>query len=92
MIPKRIAGATHNLGRPPGWDEARDGNCGHLWVRVETENGRVARCVSAWEPTPEELAILNAGGSVLLSIVGWQPPVWVSAEHSPTEAKKENGK
>ena len=30
---------------------------------------------SAWEPTPDELALLNAGGTVVLRIIGWQPPV-----------------
>jgi hypothetical protein len=32
-------------------------------------------CISRWEPTPDELAALNAGGSVELWVMGRQPPV-----------------
>lgn len=77
MIPRRIAGATHNLGAPAGWDPARDGHCGVLPVRAVD-----GTCLSAWEPTPDELAILNAGGSVILQVVGSQPPVMLWAEPS----------
>lgn len=69
MIPNRIEGATHRLGKPQGWDD-EEGTCVHLWIRQE---GGV--CVSSWEPTPAELKLLNAGGSIRLSIVGSQPPV-----------------
>lgn len=31
--------------------------------------------VSRWEPTPDELETLNAGGSVELQVIGYQPPV-----------------
>lgn len=35
---------------------------------------------SAWEPTPAELAALNAGGKVYLRVVGTEhPPVMVYA-------------
>jgi len=79
MISKRIEGATNYLGAPPGWDPERDGHCSHLAIRRE---GNV--CYSAWEPTPEELAKLNAGGSVILGVVGGQPPVSLSVA-APTE-------
>ncbi len=75
MIPKRISGATHRLGKPNDWDAEENGDCVHLLVRIE--DGCVC---SAWEPTPDELAMLNAGGSVILSIVGGQPPVMLSVE------------
>jgi hypothetical protein len=58
MIVARIAGATTTLGAPKGWDTERDGNCRSLPIRV------IDGCYqSAWEPTPEELLMLNAGGS-----------------------------
>jgi hypothetical protein len=76
MIAKRIVGATHNLGAPKGWDSEKDGDCHHLAVRLVGEN----IFESAWEPTPDELAALNAGGTVILSIVGGQPPVMLSVE------------
>jgi hypothetical protein len=41
--------------------------------------------LSRWEPTPDELEILNAGGSVELSIVGRaHPPVSLIAIPAPT--------
>ena len=75
MIAKRIQNATHNLGAPKDWNEEKNGRCNQLWIRVE--NGR---SLSAWEPTPEELKILNEGGSVILHIVGWQVPVALTVE------------
>lgn len=75
MIPKRISEATHFMGAPKGWKPDEDGNCCHLAVRVIDNVWQ-----SAWEPTPGELAMLNAGGSIVLSIVGGQPPVMLSVE------------
>ena len=81
MIPRRIAGATHHLGAPQGWDEATQGPCKRLHVRVSPEGV----CESAWEPTPAELAALNGGGSIILGVVGGQPPVMLSVEAPPAE-------
>lgn len=79
MIAKRIAGATHYLGAPKGWNPETDGNCGHLAVRLV--DGNVFE--SLWEPTPAELEVLKVGGSVLLRVVGGQPPVALSVEMPP---------
>lgn len=70
MIPARIANATRRLGAPQGWDEARDGVCVGLDVLIEGN-----RFTSCWEPTPDEMANLMAGGKVYLTVVGGQPPV-----------------
>ena len=83
MIPRRIAGATHHLGAPQSWDEATQGPCRRLHVRVSPEG----ICESAWEPTPAELAALNAGASIILSVVGGQPPVMLSVEAPLAEDK-----
>lgn len=86
MIPRRINGATHCLGKPVDWDEAKQGKCYDLWIRVVAEpGGAMNRCESAWEPTPDEIEILKAGGSIIVSVVGGQPPIWVSAEPMPEE-------
>lgn len=75
MIAKRIAGATRVLGRSQGYIG--------LAVRDEqvncTVNGpHTPTMVTAWEPTPQELAALNAGAPVLLHVVGTaHPPVRV---------------
>lgn len=83
MIPRRIAGANHWLGAPKGWKPEADGNCGHLAIRTcagdPRHDGR-AYCESAWEPTPKELEQLNAGGSIILRIIGWQSPVALYVE------------
>lgn len=76
MIAKRISGANLYLGAPKDWDEEKDGSCHGLAVRRVEDNV----FQSAWEPTPAELAALNAGGLVVLSVVGGQPPVMLSVE------------
>lgn len=75
MIPRRITGANVKFAPPEGWDEARDGKCVNLMARVEGQS-----VSTAWEPTPAELAILNAGGAIVLKIAGGQPPVALSVE------------
>lgn len=65
MIPLRHERATVVMRAPPGQPEVRD-----LHVAL------IEDCsVSRWEPTPAELEILNAGGSVELWVQGRQPPV-----------------
>ena len=89
MIAKRISGTTHYLGSPKGWHPDKDGKCGHLAIRTQGEPQRGdGWCESAWEPTPSELAALNAGGSIILRVVGWQPPValYVELEQTAVEA------
>jgi hypothetical protein len=73
----KISGATHFFGPPAGWQDTDERTCGYLHVRIDGNS-----CQSAWRPTPDELAALNAGGSVILEIIGVQPPValWVSDE------------
>lgn len=66
MIPLRIDGATHIMKPPAGCDDVRD-------LHIVLLDGDIF--VSRWEPTPDELAMLNSGGSVELQIMGSQPPV-----------------
>ena len=60
MIVGRIDGATRELGKPAGWNDARDGKCLTLPVRDECVGG-VHQMVSAWVPTPDEIARIAAG-------------------------------
>lgn len=71
MIAKRIEGATHNLGAPEGME----GQVRPLWVKFQREDDQTIVVESAWEPTPRELELLNAGHSVVLRVVGGMPPV-----------------
>lgn len=49
-------------------------------VDRETEDGQNVMW-SMWQPSPEELDQLNAGGHVLLGILGTKhPPVFVTAQ------------
>lgn len=79
MLPVRIEGCTRVLGAPKGWTPETSGPCCGLAIRDEA-NGDAPCMTSAWEPTPAELAVLNAGGRVFLRIVGTgHPPVMVYA-------------
>lgn len=71
MSPGNIRFATHAFGAPQSWDETKHGECGVLHVRKRAN----ATCESAWYPSPEELARLNAGEPVILTVWGGQPPV-----------------
>jgi hypothetical protein len=73
VIAKMIEGANRICGKAQGYsglpirDEPVDlANAG----RAE----RVNCMVTAWEPTPEELARLNAGAPVVVRILGYIPP------------------
>ena len=90
MIPRRITNHTHNLGAPDGWNEKEAGKCISLAVRVVGEpKGGNGFCESAWEPTPAELDAIKKGGSIILRIWGWQPPVSIYTERVETGEKVE---
>jgi hypothetical protein len=73
MLMRRIEGATRNLGAPQDWD-GDISKCNVLPIRdVMTEHGPFM--VSSWEPTPDEMAAINAGGSIQLWIAGTGHPV-----------------
>lgn len=78
MLVKRIANATRVLGQSQGYLglPVRDG------VIFDTATRTSAPCMlTAWEPTPAELAALNAGGTIYLRILGTaHPPVMMWAE------------
>jgi hypothetical protein len=86
MIGARIPRATRWLGAPAGWQPEEQGDCAHLAIRDMTINGDVPSMHSLWEPTPEELECLNAGGKVRLIVVGTaHPPVAVSVDLPPRD-------
>ncbi len=69
MMPLRPVGTNTIYRMPTGGPEIHD-------LPVVKGNGV---CVSRWEPTPAELAILLAGGCVELAVMGEQPPVSLRA-------------
>lgn len=91
MIPKRIEGATRYLGAPKGWEPDRDGACGHLAILDAQLPGGTPVMISAWEPTPAEVAAIQSGAPVYLQVVGaGHPPValWVESPTLPAAANE----
>lgn len=83
----RVAGATRNLGAPRGSDPAKDGTCGGLPIRDEPHGPGVNRMVSAWLPTPEEIALIVAGAPIYLGVLGIEhPPVQLFVGNPPADA------
>lgn len=78
MRPVRIPGFTRELAKSqPEFT--------NLCIRdelVEVDSGRFVNGMSSlWEPTPKQLALLNAGGKVRITILGLQhPPVALDVE------------
>jgi hypothetical protein len=70
MTPLRHIAATLNMRAPKGVVGP------HIELQVAFIDGSF---VSRWEPSPAELAMLNAGGSVELWVLGHQPPVMLQA-------------
>jgi hypothetical protein len=81
MMIKRIEGATRVIGKSQGYlglplrDEAI--SC--------TVGGPDTPCmVTAWEPTPAEIARINSGAPVLLRVLGTaHPPVMIEVGDVP---------
>ena len=74
MMPVAIEGANIKLGAP---SDGSFKECKSLICKQTQLDGH-ACFVSAWQPTPEELALLLAGASVQLTIYSvTHPPVWV---------------
>lgn len=67
------------LGAPPGRKDVETMPA-TMWVDDASGNVTVA---SFWRPDPEELAALNAGGSVVLYVSGtMHPPVCIGVCHA----------
>jgi hypothetical protein len=77
----RVQHITNNavLGAPAGWDQG-ELPCSALPITRVSYDG-IAVVMSYWKPTSEELAVLNDGGSVALSVIGvTMPPVMLSVD------------
>jgi hypothetical protein len=80
----RIAGATRTIGKSQGYLglPLRD------IVLEDAVNGpNTPAMETAWEPTPDELAALNAGAPVILCVLGsGHPPVMLRTGDLPEDA------
>lgn len=75
MTPTVIAGANTRLGAPAQWDEEKHGKCETILARIDGD-----LIQTAWLPSPEELAALNAGAHVVLTLWGLVPPAALHVE------------
>lgn len=74
MLIKAIEGFCKVWGAPANWTKETMGECGGLPAKIsETSAGPMWE--SAWEPTPEELMMLNAGGTIHLFVGAHPHPV-----------------
>lgn len=81
MNPTRTRDKTVTYKPPANWVPELDGVCGDLEVRVQYHGQRrIIDNISTWKPNADELAHLNRGGVIELSVLApVQPPVgmWV---------------
>ena len=79
MRPTQHPTNTRVLGAPAGWDQG-ELPCSAIAITDSQENG--VHCVTSfWRPTAEELAALQAGHFLALTIVGTTMPpaqMWVA--------------
>lgn len=82
MLIKMIEGATRIIGKSQGYiglplrDEV---------INCSVDGPGTPSMVTAWEPTPDELALLNAGAPVLLRVLGTgHPPVMLTVGEAPS--------
>jgi hypothetical protein len=73
-----VAGANHYYGKTDDYLALR--------VRIDPNPQWGMTQTSAWEPTPDELARLNAGAKIHLIVCGTaHPPVALTVGHAPFE-------
>lgn len=83
MNPVRHPTTNIELGKPKDWNEERQGQCMMLPATVSfaQHNEDPPMFETYWEPTPEEIAMLEVGGKVRLVVYGAKhPPVWVDVQ------------
>lgn len=83
--PIQFEGVTHHFGPPPGLEEM----IGSLYV---FQNGRTV--VSAWMPSAEELAKLNAGEAIFVSVMSGASvfPMFVGTEDQVKAVASDTGR
>lgn len=90
MKPTQHHSNTRTLNAPAGWDQSQL-PVGALPI-TDTVQAGVPTVLSFWRPDAEDLALLNAGGLICLSVVGRNmPPVSILAWNEPPAAKPKGG-
>lgn len=73
MKPTNTRGATNNFIKPENWSDDL-GVCGSLEVRAQLLAGQWRSVTSTWKPSAEDLAMLNAGGVLEVTLLRTQQP------------------
>lgn len=86
MNPTVTRGATNNFQKPENWNDATDGRCGDLQVRMGLFGEReIISLTSTWKPDLRDLDLLNEGGVIeIMLLTPTQPPMSVAVT-SPVE-------
>jgi hypothetical protein len=80
MNPVKFEGAEI-IGKPKGWDDARDGECVGLPALIRTMPNGMKSITSVWQPTAAERAAIAEGANIVISCFGVQVPINLSAAH-----------
>lgn len=79
MNPTQHRTSTRVLGAPAGWDQ-KQVPCGAIALRDGVQD-TLRTVTTHWRPTPAELALLNAGGLVAVTVPGTSvPPMRLEVE------------
>lgn len=70
MLPARVKNVTGEYGPPRGIGRGQVGGLPFWRESEELGERQVSKVCSAWKPTPEELACLNAGAYIVVGILG----------------------
>jgi hypothetical protein len=76
------------IGEPLDWVTELDGDCGTIYVvdAIDVQSG-MNMMYSFYQPTPEDLAALNAGGCIRLGVMGRAHPVFQLGVFGPLSSK-----
>jgi hypothetical protein len=87
MLPSRVKKATNTYGAPRGVGSREVGELPFWRETEEIQERVVTKVCSAWKPTPEELACLNAGAYIVVGILGEPiPPFSLNVDYlEPSE-------
>lgn len=87
MFPGTIRGHNFTYTAPPGVDNCQDLRVRREVFQIKNPEGKTVDSFltvsSAWFPTPDELAALNAGEPVVLTIYADRHPVVSMSVQSP---------
>ena len=81
MIPSHFPQANERFGPPPGLDPSQIRPISAYHGRVEGGNlDGVEIVITAWQPSPDEVADILAGQPIYLSFLGALPPHMASTD------------